>query len=241
MEMPAEIIDFNLHHIQTVSAKVMGEYLYPYVATFPQELIRQAIDDCLPEYDLPEKMQDFELTELFIIPWAIFNWDLFENFGVSNLKLKKTIAENFLFQYADLLKPEEKKFLRVMNKTYYSFYQVKEVVKDKSIIVEDLILTSMHTIKDDVSSNYLSPGDIIYSRFVTIDNHSIFIGMPPCKLPHDPYYDVIMDFKKWLIKQNKRKPLTGSDLRDLYVLNSLDLFFDLFVQYLEPEKFMYTY
>jgi len=92
-----------------------------------------------------------------------------------------------------------------------------------------------------VSSNYLSPGDIIYSRFVTIDNHSIFIGMPPCKLPHDPYYDVIMDFKKWLIKQNKRKPLTGSDLRDLYVLNSLDLFFDLFVQYLEPEKFMYTY
>ena len=40
MEMPAEIIDFNLHHIQTVSAKVMGEYLYPYVATFPQELIR---------------------------------------------------------------------------------------------------------------------------------------------------------------------------------------------------------
>ena len=169
----------------------------------------------------------------FFIPLFLFNWiSSEEDFQLSNFNIKHTIAENYLRIYEKRLNSREKRFIENMNQTHYSFYSVLDVEYEKSLTVKDILLGTTHHIKERQGTHHLKRGDIVFSRILTMDQRSIFIGMAPFVIPVNHHTDLI-NFRKLLIEETGGEELTDECLRNEVGLDVLGYFFDVMIEAFE--------
>ena len=174
-----EVADFKWRQLRQLEGTVIDNHLIPYaMQELPQEILKDAISEFYPE-DLPEDLDKEALFHYLFLPWFLFNWIPFEDFSLKNFDSDKTIAQNYLENYAGLLNNQEKLFIEAMNHSYYSFYSVLHVEREKSLLVKDILLGTTHEIKERQGTYQLKRGDIVFSRILTLEAHSIFIGMAP--------------------------------------------------------------
>jgi hypothetical protein len=210
------ISDFAWHKLRQIEATVIDKHLAPYVDQISKkssyDVVITEVSSFFPE-DLPVTFDKDLLFKQLFIPWFLFNWIPFEDFGISDFDEEKTIAENYLKSHSKDLGSDELKFMEAMNKTYYSFYTVIAVEHGKSLTIKDILLGKTHKIKERSGTQYLKRGDIILSRILMLDEQSIFVGMAPYSIPVE-YGNTLINFKNWLIEANDCKKLTSELLRD---------------------------
>ncbi|MBM3887262.1 hypothetical protein FJ364_05010 [Candidatus Dependentiae bacterium] len=224
-----EHVDFQLVQLRKLEGTVFDQHLIPYATqALPEEVLKTAIEDWLPEEDLPESMDRQILFENFFIPWAYFNWIPYDDFGLPELDPDITLAENYLRAHQKTLNSQERRFIDAMVKTYYSFYSILEVTPNKSLFVKDIMLGVTHTIKERQGTHQLKRGDIVFSRILTLDHQSIFVGMAPYIVP-TKYHTDLIEFKNWLIEENDGEPLTPELLRNDLDIELLDYFFEVMI------------
>ena len=80
--------------------------------------------------------------------------------------------------------------------------------------------------KEKQGTRTLKRGDVIFSRILTLDGQSIFIGMAPFTIPARYNIDLI-DFRKWLIEENDNNELTQIALRNEFDVELRNYFFDI--------------
>ncbi|WP_237761287.1 MbcA/ParS/Xre antitoxin family protein [Legionella cherrii] len=184
---------------------------------------------------LPDSVDDAHFFNQFTIPWVLFNWTSeLDDFGIEHFDENLSIAMNYLRTYESQLNSAEKRFIKAINETYYSFYSVLEVTFEKSILVKDIFLGTTHLIKERQGTHFLKKGDIVFSRILTVDNQSIFVGMAPIIIPVRLQTSLI-DFREWLVQENDDSPLTAVALKTELDLDILDYFFDT-IEYLADPK-----
>lgn len=221
----SEVADFEWRKLRQLEGAVFDNHLIPYtMKKLPDVIMQLAIRDCLPD-DLPEEIDRDKFFHQFLMPWILYNWVLEEDLGLEKFNPTITIAENYLQHYKSRLDRNEQRFIEVMSTTYYSFYTILEVKKEKSLLVQDILLGGVHTIKERQGTHHLKRGDIVFSRILTLDNQSIFVGMAPFILPPE-HHNSLIDFKKWLIEENDNQPLNENVLRNELDLDLLDYFLD---------------
>jgi hypothetical protein len=223
-----ELLDFTWRKLRKTEGSVVDSHLMRYMKDkLPKEIIGEAIVDFYPN-ELPQEMDEDILFNNFFMPWLLFNWIPDDDFDIplERYDAELTIAENYLNNYKDRLSPIEKRFIETIIKTHYSYYSVLDVVLEKSITVKDVLLGTTHLIKECEGTRQLKRGDIIFSRILTLDEQSIFIGMAPFIIPSG-YHTNIIDFKKWLIKENSDEALTVTVLRNPLEFELIDCFFKI--------------
>lgn len=225
----SEVVDFEWKKLRQLEGTVVDKHLIPYVIkTLPKAVMQLAMEDCLPE-DLPEEIDREMLFHQFLMPWIFFNWIPDEDFGLKNFDPEITLAENYLQSHKAKLRSDELRFIEAMISTFYSFYAILEVEKEQALHVKDIFLGTEHHIKERQGTHYLKRGDIVFSRILTLDNQSIFVGMAPfILLPQ--HHIALLDFKKWLIEENDGKPLDGNALRNELDLELYNYFFDAIIE-----------
>lgn len=224
----SEVADFEWRKLRQLEGSVIDKHLIPYVMkTLPDDVMHLAMSDCLPE-DLPEEIDQRMLFHQFLMPWIFFNWIPDESFGVKNFDSEITLAENYLRNHKVKLSSDELRFIEAMITTFYSFYAVLEVEKDQSLLVKDILLGTEYRIKERQGTHFLKRGDIIFSRILTLDKQSIFVGMAPFTLPPQ-HHTTLLDFKEWLLEENDDNPLDGNALRNELDLDVYDYFFDAII------------
>jgi hypothetical protein len=174
----------------------------------------------------------------FFLPWMLFNWRPSAGFLLevsADFNSRQTIAENYLARYNKRLTAEEKQFISAMGTTYYSFYSVLAVERDRALVIEDIMLGSTHRIKERLGTHHLKQGDIIFSRLLTLNEQSIFIGMSPFKLPAD-YYQELIDTRKHLIAEHYPQGLTSQLLRNELAGELREYSFELVAEHVEALK-----
>lgn len=220
---PADIIDFAWRKLLQLEKVVFTQHLIPYVTqALPQDMMICAIYDCFPD-DFLDTVESEWLFGNFFLAWLLFNWIPQDDFGVEGFEPKQIIGLNYRYLHEDKLNTEEKRFIDRMSETYYSFYRIHEVDNEKALVVHDLLLGTTHTIKEREGTRYLKRGDVVYSRLLTLDNQSIFVGMAPVVLPAH-YHHSILDFKGWLMEKNGGQPLAADVLRNDFTVYVLDYF-----------------
>jgi len=223
------VTDSEWRKARQLEGSVIDKHLIPYaMQTLPDDVMHLAMDDCLPE-NLPEEIDQGMLFHQFLMPWIFFNWIPAETFGLERFNPDITIAENYLTNNKTKLSSGERSFIEAMLTTFYSFYAVLEVEKDQSLLVKDILLGTEHLIKERQGTHFLKRGDIIFSRILTLSNQFIFVGMAPFILPPE-YHMALLDFKKWLIKENDDKALDGDTLRNELDLELYEYFFDAIIE-----------
>lgn len=226
----AAVFDLAWQNLRQTEGRVVDQHLMPYVTqTLSPDVLKTAIEDFFPE--LPEEMEEHFFMQ-FVIPWILFNWIPGEDFGLSNFDAGQTIGINYLNSPQNKLNSIEKRFIKAMDNTYYSFYCITEVAHEKSLTVKDILLGSTHIIKEKQGTHYLKRGDIVFSRILSLDDQSIFIGMAPLIIPVK-YQTNLIDFREWLIEENDNNVLTPEALR-----TELDC--DLFDYFFETMEYLYS-
>ena len=221
-----EVVDFTWRHLRQLEGKVVDQHLGPYVTEeLPEEFFENALADILPE-DLPDTIDHKLFFSNFFFPWFLFSWIPDAHFGVSQFDPELTIAQNYVKKHAIRLTSDESRFIATMNDTYYSFYSVLKVEAGHSLLIKDILLGTTHIIKEQLGTTQLQRGDIIFSRILTLDNQSIFIGMAPIIIPASYYYQLI-DFRKWLVKENGRCDLDPRALHGEFARDILDYFIEI--------------
>ncbi len=222
----AGIADFAWYELRKTEGRVIDNHLEPYAMNeLSKNLLNHALEDFLPG-ELPEEIDTDIFFHNFFIPWFLFNWIPFEKFDNNNYDGSKTIAQNYLVTHEQELNSKERKFINQMSKTYYSFYWILEVELDRRLVVKDMLLGTVDTIKEKMGTKTLKRGDIVFSRILTSEDQSIFVGMAPFNVP--PRYNRnVIDFKNWLIEKNNGKKLTASKLRESFSLVTFDCFFNI--------------
>lgn len=221
----SDVVDFHWRQIRQLEGSVIDRHLIPYVdQELPGDIRQEALEEFYPE-ELPEEMNQQLLLHCLFLPWFLFNWVPFDDFNLRNFDGDKTIAENYLKYHANLLSSQERRFVEAMNKTHYSLYQVLDVEREKFLVVKDSLLGTTHKIKERQGTHYIKRGDILFSRILTLDESSIFVGMAPFVIPSKLNLDLI-DFRKWLIGENADSPLTPMDLREKFDWQLLSYFFN---------------
>lgn len=174
-----EISDFEWRKLRQLEGIVIDKHLSPYVAReLSSDVAKSACAEFFPE-DLPEEIDQSLLFSNFFMPWFLFNWVPFDNYDVKQFDPETTIAQNYLKRYSDRLSSAERRFIETMHTTYYSFYSILEVELDKQLMVKDIMLGTTHHIKERSGTHNLKRGDIVFSRILTMNEQSIFIGMAP--------------------------------------------------------------
>jgi hypothetical protein len=225
--LPSNVIgvDFAWQKLRKTEGTVVDEHLLPYAFLWaPEAIMEKAFDDCC-RGDFPEELDEELFYAYFFIPWMLFAWIPNDNFANVQFDPNMTIAQNYVKNYAAELNSFERKFITAMADTYYSFYNVLEVELEEKLVVKDILLGTTHTIKEHQATHTLKRGDVIFSRILTLDGQSIFVGMMPFNLPAHYNTDLIY-FRKWLIEENGNNVLTGSLLHGRFAQNLLDKFFD---------------
>lgn len=217
------VVDFAWHNLRTLEGKVIDEHLIPYISKLPKDMMLVAQDDLFPE-EISDSIDQELFFEQFFLPWFLFNWVPCEDFEIKNFNPDKTIAENYLKIHKDKLNRVEQEFIETMSKTYYSFYTVFAVDVDKSLTIKDILLGETHKIKERQGTHFLKRGDVIFSRILTLNDQSIFIGMAPLTIPAQ-YGSTLLDFRKWLREENDGKKLTAKALRSELDLELTNYFF----------------
>lgn len=220
------IVDFEWRKLRKLEGTVVDKHLTPYIMDeLPSDVIQQAMVDIALE-DLPEEIDKKLFFNNFFLQWFLFNWIPEDDFGVNDFAPEETVSKNYFLAHNNLLTTKEKKFIEVIQHTYYSFYVVQEVVKSKSIQVKDILLGTTHEVKENSGTEYLKRGHIVFSRILTMDNQSIFIGMAPVTIPNR-YHNDIIDYRDNIIIGNNNQPLKGADLREFYNEDLVDYFFNI--------------
>lgn len=219
------VADFELQRLRKTEGEVVNEHLFPYVEeVLTEDLEEYAWSIFSVDCEWPEEDIDRLYDQMFI-PWFLFNWvdEPLDHDIKTNLIAGKTIAENYLITNSNKLSKYQISFMEAMNKTYYSFYIVKNVVPDKQVVLKDIFLETIHVVKERTGTHYLKKGNIVFTRIVTLDDQSICIGMAPY-IVSSTSYAKLLEYKKSL-EQEVGGKLTPKLLRKKYEWNLLDEYF----------------
>jgi len=222
----AEVLDYAWSKLRQTEGIVVDKHLIPYICQeLPKEAIKTALEGFCFE-GVPEKIDEELLFKNFFIPWLLFNWLPSSDFGIAQFDSEKTLAQNYVKNCKSKLNSIETHFINSMADTYYSFYNVLDVEFEKSLLVKDIMLETTHTIKEKQGTRTLKRGDAVFSRILTLDDQSIFVGMAPFTIPARYNIDLI-DFRKWLIEENGNNELTTAALRNEFDAELRNYFFDI--------------
>ena len=168
-----------------------------------------------------------QAIEPFIIPWALYNWvpDLFEQMEQDREEKNiqdKTISLACSQQNELNLTPSEAELFNNLNTTYFSYYKVKNIERDGSIILIDLLLDIEHLIFDKQLEPNLKVGGIIYARIVCHQGKEVVYGIWPMLIP-EIYSERIDDFKRQCIKLHHNQPLVSHLFRTRFEFDSRDI------------------
>jgi len=222
----SDVVDFKWHQLRQLVSAMIDQHLLPYaIRTLPEGTLQLAFDDILPE-DLPEKLDKDALFISFFVPWFLFNVTHLNEVEPDQFEPNTTVAQTYVKRHGDRLNRQEKQFIEAMNSSYYSFYSVLQVEKEKALHVKDILLGTTHTIKERDGTYQRKRGDIIFSRLLTLNHQSISVGMMPFIVPIN-YQNNIIDFREFLVKEKGIRTLNATHLRDDVHRELLYYFFHL--------------
>ncbi|MDR1561370.1 MAG: SEC-C domain-containing protein [Holosporaceae bacterium] len=230
----AAISDVKWHKLRQLEGIIVDKHLLAYVAKeLPNNIIKLAWEDLLLS-DFPKDAEEGLLNQFFI-PWFLFNWISSYDIESKNFDDNKTIAQNYLDSHKNRLSAQESVFMEAMTRSYFSFYCVLEVEVEKSMLIKDILLGTTHTIKERMGTRQLKRGDVIFSRILTVEDQSIFVGMAPFPIPAS-YHHEIIDFREKLMADGN--VLSSTTLReDVYPI-LLDYFFKIVSEVFDPSPIM---
>ncbi len=195
------VSDTGWQKIRETEGKLVEGLLRPWIISVAPDLIKHAWDDFwFGETDLlPKNLHESIAVQLFE-DWFLFNWkphDL-RNMHLTEIEEGFPVALQYLQKKGHTLNEYEKRFIKEICHTHFSFYAVIDVTVGKSLTLKDIFLKSTVMVKELQASNTLKTGDIMFTRVLSMDGQSICVGVFPMIIPSH-FHTELLDIRDEMI------------------------------------------
>lgn len=156
--------------------------------------------------DMPDFDPSSHHGPLFF-PFYLYHWSPSEDGEASLLPPKaRTIASDYLAKHGSSHSELERRFLRAIIETPFSFHEILEVDPGRGFLAKDIFLGVTQYVSERTASKPAQAGDIFYGRIVKVDQLATLVGtswvfLPPTMKVH------ILDLRKDVEREYKRSKL----------------------------------
>ncbi|WP_347331320.1 YecA family protein [Marinimicrobium locisalis] len=168
--------------------KTEGTLVEPMLAhakeVYGQNFMIAAWEEFTVGYDWPLS-EDTPEVETIFLPWVLYNWEPYnEDLPPEEApEVTETIAEHYLEHGGRRLDDYTQRFIKAACAQPYSFFVVTDIAPNQSLKLKDLLLGREVTVLERMATEDLNPGDILYSRIVTLDGATVMLGCAPIIIP----------------------------------------------------------
>ena len=181
-----------------------------------------AIHEAWQEFHLFETEDEFDphSTELPIfMPWFFYEWfpdpESILGEGAPNMPPAQSLAES-----GSGITEDEKRYLLECCRTSFSFYEILEVVANKSMKLKDILTEDYHHVLERKGTQGVQKGDFFFGKVISIDDIGVLESVAPIVIRHD-FKLRILELKKYI--QKTYKVITQEVLHD-YCMEILELY-----------------
>ena len=210
------------------------------IRTFGEEAAHVAMLEFLtwpePDADLDEVTLD--RTESLFWPWFVFNWEYDPLDADRQLSGPegRTVAELYAEAREKRIEPLERILIDHINRKPYSFWEVLQVDKGKTILLQDVFTGRRIEVQERSGSQYVNSGDLLFGRAVSVDGVGMLIGLNPFVIPIGRKPEIIQLRKK--IRRHW-SPVTDDALYD-YDVEIREIYFHIDRSLHTPPQFVNT-
>lgn len=174
------------------ASKYYGEYFF--VEAVEEFFLWQGVPD--------DEFIDVELGEI-LAPWVLYNWtpDNTEK-DVEDHMPEQAIAAHYLQIQGERVPAFTRRFIEQACENQYSFFVIKEVEPGQRMLMRDLLLQQDVTVVEHSASQSLQPGNMVFSRVISLDGTSVMLGCAPLTIPAS-YHNTIIDLRERMQKVGK--------------------------------------
>lgn len=177
-----------------------GMRLVERIARWAYDRFGQEFEDGANDLALDEERGGLQ----FIVPWVIFHHPLQ---GMPPF-------EWYAREKADDLSGRDRELIDAQRKSWIGFWEVRETVPGKSMILADLLSGETRLVQEATGSRSLVARDVIMGRVVDIGDVSVVDGMYPRVLPPEDASSAV-EFVRRTLKV--KLPIPVEELRDFRV------------------------
>ncbi len=218
------VADLNWQKMRKTEGELIHALLKHTDRYYGPDAVTEAWEDFSPWEALPMEPDSQPELDTIFLPWFVFNWI------PDNVEVDKTdhypeiqVALHYLEHQGARLDSFRRHFIEAVCAQPYSFFMVTEVMPGKQMTLKDLVLGRELTVHERQASATLRKGLIVYTRIMTMDDHSIMVGCAPIVIPPS-YINEIIDFREAL---TARFPDFGLELLHDYDIELREIYYDI--------------
>ena len=215
--------------------KTEGELIHTLLKHVNKHYGPEAVAEAWDEFSLWESVPmepdtEPEMDTIFL-PWLVFNW-VPDNAELDEAEHypEMQVALHYLAYKGIQLDSFRQRFIQAVCAQPYSFFMVTEAVPGEQMTIKDLLMGREITVHERQASATLRKGSIIYTRIMTMDNHSIMVGCAPIVIPPG-HINGIIDFRESL---RARSPHFNLEMLHDYDIELREIYYDIRVQLHHP-------
>lgn len=197
-----------------------------------------AIDEAYEEFHMWEIEGEFarDSKELPIfMPYYFYQW--FPDPESTMCEYAPSIPPALSLAETDKsLSSDQRNYLIECCRTGFSFFEITDVEKDKSLDLKDLLTESLHHVIERSATENVKVGDLVFGKVITIDGIGILEACAPLVIP--PQFKIeVIDLRKFI---NKKVKVITDDVLNEYSIEILELYREIYNQLMNPKPKVIT-
>lgn len=194
----------------------------------------EAIDEAYNEFQLFDTEDGFnpDSPELPIfMPWLFYSW--YPDGEVSLLEDAPHIPPaQSLAESGNNISSDEEQYLLECCRTSFSFFEILEIVPDKSLKLKDVLTEEFHNVLEKKATQGVQIGDLFFGKVMSIDGIDVLEACAPIVI-RPSFKTNIIDLRKRIHKKNK---LITHDILNQWGIEVLEVYRFIYESITNPPK-----
>ncbi|WP_027331204.1 YecA family protein [Marinimicrobium agarilyticum] len=183
LNAPAPVSDLARQRLRKTEATLVEPLLRHAESAYGAEFMMEAWVDFKVGFDWPLSEDTAEVETIFL-PWMLYNW-IPDNAELPEAEHwpEETIAEHYLRHGSRRADLYTQRFIEAATAEPFSFFVVTDATPSHSITLRDLLLNREVTVLEQMASESVRLGHILFTRIVSVDNATVMLGTAPVIIP----------------------------------------------------------
>jgi len=169
----------------------------------------------------PASLDEWPEADSSFPPWLLYEWEPEQRERPDGVvRPAMSVAEHYAEHQGPRLDSYERRYIEAVRSEPVTFYLVKATVPGREIALRDILRRREVTVRERQASATLRPGEILYTKVVSLDGEAVMLGGAPYAIPGG-YFNEVVALRERIAAHNELDAATLRDfhfeLRELYL------------------------